>query len=488
VDARRPGTTALDVVNGMTALRPLRYAHANRRRFVAELKEFIRFPSVSSEPKHARDVDRCAGWLARHLRHIGLDPVRLIPTRGNPIVYASWLRAPGRPSLIIYGHYDVVPGEPLRQWSTPPFTPTLQNSNLHARGAADDKGQLFCHVKALESYLRTGRALPVNVKCIFEGEEEIGSPHLEAFIARNKRALSADAAVISDTRMLAPDRPAISYAQRGGLRAELEVKGPPHELHSGNFGGAVHNPLQALCEMIARLHDAHGRAAIPGFYEDVRIWGDKERAFMARTGPSDEQILKDARVERGWGEDGYSLYERTTIRPALTLNGIVGGHPGPGAKGIIPTHAVAKLSFRLVPDQDPHKIAQLFRDQVARITPPFVRSSVRTFAAVKPALVDRNHPALRAAALAYNQGFGAWPVFLRSGGSIPVVTTFQEELGIPSVLMGFGLPDDHIHGPNEKFYLPNFFNAIATSIWYLAVAAKLRGAQGMPKQTEWRSS
>jgi acetylornithine deacetylase/succinyl-diaminopimelate desuccinylase-like protein len=466
--------------------RALGYARAGRKKFVSELKEFLRFPSVSSQPERAGDIGKCAAWLARHLQGIGLDRVRVISTRGNPIVYGSWLRAPGRPTLIIYGHYDVLPGEPLRAWHTPPFTPTLKNDNLHARGAADDKGQLFCHVKALESYLKTGRALPVNVKCIFEGEEEIGSPHLTSFIARNRRALHADAAVISDTRMLAPDRPAISYAQRGGLRAELEVKGPPHDLHSGSFGGAVHNPLQALCEMISRLHDAQGRVTIPGFYDDVRRWGEEEREFMARSGPSDEQILQDAKVEQGWGEPGFSLYERTTIRPALTLNGMAGGHHGHGVKSIIPARAIAKLSFRLVPNQDPQQIAQLFRDYIERITPPTVTCSVRTSSPIKPALVDRNHPAVRAAAVAYKKGFGASPVFIRSGGSIPVVTTFQEILGCPAVLMGFGLPDDHIHGPNEKFHLPNFFHAITTSIWYLALAAKLRGTQRTQERAERR--
>lgn len=467
--------------------RALSYARAGRKKFVSDLKDFLRFPSVSSQPARAGDVAKCASWLARHLKGVGLDQVRIIPTRGNPIVYASWLRAPGRPTLIIYGHYDVLPGEPLSKWKTPPFTPTLKNDNLHARGAADDKGQLFSHVKAIESYLKTARALPVNVKCIFEGEEEIGSPHLTSFLARNKRALRADAAVISDTKMLAPDRPAISYAQRGGLRAEVEIKGPPHDLHSGNFGGAVLNPLQALCEMIARLHDTHGRVAIPGFYDDVRDWGEKERAFMARSGPADDEILQDAKVECGWGESGFSLYERTTIRPALTLNGIAGGHYGPGAKSIIPTQAIAKLSFRLVPDQSPQKIAQLFRDHIERITPAAVRSTVRTLSAIEPALVNRNHPAVRAAACAYDKGFGSLPVFIRSGGSIPVVNTFQKLLGIPAVLMGFGLPDDHIHGPNEKFHLPNFYKAIATSIWYLAVAAKLRGSQRVQKQMEWSS-
>jgi acetylornithine deacetylase/succinyl-diaminopimelate desuccinylase-like protein len=471
----------------MNPSRALQYARAHRTRFVSELKDFVHFPSVSSEPEHANDLKKCAHWLARHLQHIGLERVRVIPTRGHPIVYAASQRNAARPTVLIYGHYDVLPGEPLPEWKTPPFNPTVSDSNLHGRGASDDKGQLFSHIKAIESYLKTDRVLPVNVKCIFEGEEEIGSPNLTPFVEQNKRALRADAAVISDTRMLAPDRPAISYAQRGGLRAELEVKGPPQELHSGNFGGAIHNPLQALCEMVASLHDARGHVAIPGFYDDVRRWGEEERAFMARTGPTDEQILEEAKVERGWGESGFSLYERTTTRPALTINGMSGGHQGTGAKSIIPARAVAKLGFRLVPNQDPQKIAQLFRDHIKRITPPAVSSSLRTFSPINAALIDRNHPAVRAAAFAYKQGFGARPVFLRSGGSIPVVNTFQKILGIPAVLMGFGLPGDHIHAPNEKFHLPNFYNAIATSIWYLALAAKLRGSRSLQKRAEWRS-
>jgi acetylornithine deacetylase/succinyl-diaminopimelate desuccinylase-like protein len=406
---------------------------------------------------------------------------------GNPIVYASWRRAKDRPTLLIYGHYDVVPAEPLREWRTPPFTPTLKAGDLHARGAADDKGQLFSHIKALESWLRSESSLPVNVKCLFEGEEEIGSPHLTSFIARNRRALRADAAIISDTRMLGPDRPAISYAQRGGLRAELKITGPPHDLHSGNFGGAVLNPVQALCAIIAGLHDQHGRVAIPGFYDDVRDWSETERAFMSRNGPGDEDLLQDAQIEVGWGEPGFTLYERTTIRPALTLNGIAGGHQGRGSKSIIPASALAKLSFRLVPHQNPRKIAQLFCDHIARITPAGVHSSVRTSSPVEPALVNRNHPAVKAAAFAYRKGFGAAPVLIRSGGSIPVVNTFQKVLGCPVVLMGFGLPDDQIHAPNEKFHLPNFFKGIATSIWYLAAAAQLRSPQTGPREIEWRT-
>jgi acetylornithine deacetylase/succinyl-diaminopimelate desuccinylase-like protein len=458
----------------MAPARALAYARQHRPRFLAELKDFVRFPTVSSQPGHANDVKKCANWLAAHLRRIGLQSVRVIPTRGHPIVYAAWRKAPDRPTVLIYGHYDVQPPDPLTEWRTPPFQPAVRGEDLYGRGACDDKGQLFAHVKALESYLMGGRGLPVNVKCLFEGEEEIGSPNFAAFVAKYKRALGAQAAVMSDTHMLAPDRPAISYAERGNLSLELEAAGPAQDLHSGNFGGAVHNPLQALCEMIAKLHDAGGRVAIPGFYDGVRPGSDRERAEMARTGPPDAKILADARVQKGWGERGYSLYERTTLRPALTLNGITGGYQGSGVKGVIPARALAKLSFRLVPDQDPHQIERLFREHIARITPPTVTPNVRTVSSAKPALIRRDHPAVRAAAFAYRKGFGSPPVFVRSGGTIPVIDTFQETLGIPTVLMGFALPDARIHAPNERFHLPNFYNGITTCIWFLAAAGAKR--------------
>jgi acetylornithine deacetylase/succinyl-diaminopimelate desuccinylase-like protein len=466
--------------------RALSYARAGRKKFVSQLAEFLRFPSVSSKPERAGDLRKCAGWLARHLKHIGLDQVRVIPTRRNPIVYASWRRSPERPTLIIYGHYDVVPAEPLSEWRTPPFTPTLRNNMLHARGAADDKGQLFAHVKAIECYLKTNHALPVNVICIFEGEEEIGSPNLAPFVERNRRDLRAIAAVISDTRMLSADQPAISYAQRGGLRAELEVFGPAQDLHSGAFGGAVHNPALALCDILSGLHDDRGRVAIPGFYDDVRVWSEKERDYMTRSGPSDQEILRAAKVERGWGESGYSLYELTTIRPDVGVNGIVGGHTGQGAKGVIPARVLAKVSFRLVPDQHPKRIAQLFREHIACVTPPTVRSTVRTTMPIKPALIDRKHPAVHAARLAYKKAFGVPAVLVRSGGSIPVVHTFQDVLGIPVVLMGFGLPDDNIHGPNEKIALPIFYRAIETSIWYLALASRI-GSMARNQEKAWKA-
>lgn len=457
----------------MNPTRALEYARRHRRRFVGELKELVRFPSISSQPAHAPELRRCAAWLAAHLRRIGMPHVRVIRTSGHPLVYASWRGAPGRPTVLIYGHYDVVPADPIREWVTPPFQPVIRANNLYGRGACDDKGQLFAHLKALESFLNTERSLPVNVKCIFEGEEELGgNPRLDAFIARNRKALKADAVVMSDTRMAGPNQPAISYAQRGNLRLEIEVYGPKHDLHSGNFGGAIPNPLETLCKIAGSFYEADGRVAIPGFYDKVREWSAKERDYMQRMGPPDAAILRDSGAKLAWGEEGYSLYERTTIRPSLSLHGIVGGYGGPGVKMVIPAKAAAKASVRLVPDQDPREIERLFREHVARVAPAEVKVKIRTLSSSNPVLVDRNHPALRAAAFAYRKGFGTWPVFLRSGGTISVTDTFQKVLGIPTVLMGFALPDDRIHAPNEKFHLPNFFRGIETCIWYLTAAAK----------------
>jgi acetylornithine deacetylase/succinyl-diaminopimelate desuccinylase-like protein len=450
----------------------LSYIQFHQAQFLSELKSFIRFPSVSAQPRHNEAVRNCATWLAGHVQSIGLEHVRLLPTARHPLVYADWLHAPGKPTVLIYGHYDVQPAEPLNQWRTPPFTPTVRGSDLFGRGASDDKGQLFTHLKALEALLKTRGRLPVNIKCLFEGEEEIGSPNLQLFVARNQHKLAADVAVMSDTRMLSPNQPALTYALRGGLSMEVEIVGQQSELHAGNFGGAVHNPAQALCEIIAKLHNREGRIAIPGFYDRVRRWPESERAFMTQNGPSDERTLRDAQAHKAWGERGYSLYERTTIRPALSITGITGGYQGTGVKAIIPSRAVAKLNFRLVPDQEPHKIERLVRAHLACLTPPTVRATIRTMLKAFPALLDRHHPAMRAAAVAYQRGFGAAPVFLRSGGTIPIVNHFQELLGLPTVLMGFALPDDRIHAPNEKFHLPNFYRGIKTSVCFLETIGK----------------
>ncbi|QDV36211.1 dipeptidase [Tautonia plasticadhaerens] len=448
--------------------RALAYAKAARPGFVAQLKDFVRIPSVSADPRHAADVRRCADWLARDLRRIGMPRVRVIATPRNPIVYADWLGAPGRPTVLIYGHYDVQPADPPDAWRTPPFEPTVRGDDLFGRGASDDKGPLFAHVKALESFLRTRGTPPVNIRCLFDGEEEIGSPNLVPWLARHRRALASDLAVISDTRMLGPDRPAMTYSLRGSLGLELEVRGPRRDLHSGAFGGAVHNPLQALCEILARLHHPDGRVAVPGFYDRVRPVGPDERSFMARRGPSDARILRDAGVDRPWGEPGYSLHERTTIRPALTINGLSGGYQGPGGKAVIPASAVAKVGIRLVPDQDPGEISRLVRRHIARLAPPTVRVAVRTLQRARPVHLVHRHPGFQAAAIAYRRGFGTVPVLLRSGGTIPVVDALQSILCTPCILMGFALPDDRMHAPDEKLHLPTFGRAIATCIHFLA--------------------
>jgi acetylornithine deacetylase/succinyl-diaminopimelate desuccinylase-like protein len=455
-------------------MQPLAYARSHRARFLDELKRFVRFPSVSAQRKHAGDVRACAEWLAGQLKAIGMAGTRIVPTPRHPIVYAEWKGAPGRPTVLIYGHYDVQPPDPLNEWTSPPFEPTVRGRHLYGRGACDDKGQLFAHVKALESCLKTTGRLPVNVKCLFEGEEEIGSLNLKTFLMKNAEKLAADAAVMSDTRMMGPDQPALTYSLRGGLSLELEVTGPRRDLHSGTFGGAVHNPLQALCEIVARLHDKDGRIAIPGFYDHVRLPDERERAYMATVGPSDAKILADAGSERSWGEKGFSLYERTTIRPSLSICGLTGGYQGEGSKAVIPARASAKLNFRLVPDQDPREIDVLVRRCLDRATPSTVRSRITTQLGARPAVLDRGQPVMRAAAHAYRRGFGAAPVFLRSGGSIPVVNLFQERLEIPTALMGFALPDDRIHAPNERFFLPNFERGIATCLAFMEEMAALR--------------
>jgi len=466
--------------------RSLVYARANQSRFLAELEEFVSFPSVSAQPERANDLKRCAEWLAKHLRGLGLDQVRVIQTRGHPLVYAEWRHAPQRPTMLVYGHYDVQPPDPLDAWMSPPFEPIVRGNDLYSRGASDDKGQMFVHLKALEAYLKTDGVLPVNVKCLFEGEEEIGSPNLMSFLASNKRTLSADFAVVSDMPIPSPVRPAITYALRGALSAEMDITGPQHDLHSGIFGGAVHNPLEALCGILAGLAGTDGRVSIPGFYDCVREGTAAERRYMAQFGPTDEQILQNAAAKEPWGEFGYSLYERSTLRPALSINGISGGYSGVGGKAVIPCRASAKVSFRLVPDQDPHEIDCLFRRHVAALTPPTVCAKIRTNFGANPVVIDIAHPPIRAAAVSYQKGFGAPPVFLRSGGSIPIVNTFEKTLAIPTVLMGFALPNDGMHTPNEKFHLPNFYRGITTSIWLLSELALQQGIKHGANNTSGR--
>lgn len=451
-----------------TATQAVTFARQQRATTLAELIQLLKIPSISAQPDHAGDVRRAAEWLANHMTAIGLRGVQVIPTAGHPIVYGEWLDAPGAPTVLVYGHYDVQPVDPLDLWHTPPFEPTERNGNLYGRGTADDKGQLFLHLKAVEAYLKTAGRLPVNIKFILEGEEEVGSEHLPAFVRDNAELLAADVVLISDSGWVTADIPSIVYGLRGLTYMEIEVIGPQRDLHSGAYGGAIHNPIQVLCEIIAQLKDDHGRILVEGFYDRVRPLDPAEREELARVPFSEASFMAEVGVSATWGEQGYTVYEQIGGRPTLECNGIVGGYIGAGAKTVLPSRAMAKISMRLVPDQDPHEIADLVKHHIARIAPPTVTVDVRKLHVGHPAIVDRDIPAVQAAVYAYEQAFAKRPVFTREGGSIPVVADFQRYLGIPSVLMGFGSPDDNLHAPNEKFNLAQFYGGIEASVYFLA--------------------
>ena len=451
----------------------IEYARTHREKHLQQLLELIAIPSVSTLPEHQGDVRRAAEWLAAQMAAIGLDEVRIYPTEGHPIVYGQWLHAPDAPTVLIYGHYDVQPPDPLDEWETPPFEPTVRDGNIYARGASDDKGQLFTHLKAVETYLETEGALPVNVKFVIEGEEEVGSPHLAAFIEENQRLLQADVALLSDSAILGPDQPAITYGLRGLAYMQVEVTGPDHDLHSGVFGGAVRNPAEALANIIAALKDERGRIRIPGFYDDVRPLSDEERALLAQIPFDEAEFRARAGVSQTWGEEGYTVLEWITARPTLDVNGIWGGFAGEGSKTVIPARVGAKISMRLVPDQQPEHIAQLFADYVKRIAPPEVQVEVRYLTGVEAAIVDPNIPEMAAAVEAYTKAWGKRPLFTRTGGTVPVVSMIRRMLSIPTILMGFGLPDDRLHSPNEKFALDNFYRGIEASIWFMEALRRL---------------
>ncbi len=449
-------------------MKALEYARANQDRFLAELNEFLSIPSISTQPEHKPDIKRAAVWLRDKLLTAGFPKVEVMPTPGHPVVYAEWLAAGAEaPTVLIYGHYDVQPPDPLEMWDTPPFEPTIVNDDLFCRGASDDKGQLYVHVKAVEAFKETAGMLPINVKCIFEGEEESGSPSLKPFIHEYADLLTADVAVISDTSILGKELPSIVYALRGIAYVEVEVTGPDHDLHSGRYGGAVHNPINALCAMIASLQDENGRITIPGFYHKVRELDPKERAELAKAPFEREAWLHEAGVKTDWGEPAYTIVERTTARPTLDVNGIWGGYIQPGAKTVLPGKAFAKISMRLVPDQEPAEITQLISNHLTEIAPPTISVEVRDLHGGDGAIVRRDSPAMKAAFRAYAEVFGKEPLFTREGGSIPIVATFQKVLGIETILMGFGLPDDRLHSPNEKFHLPNFYKGIETVLHFM---------------------
>ncbi len=438
------------------------YLGENAERFERELSDFLSIPSVSTESRYAKDVERCARWLAEHIRDAGVDQVEVVETNGKPFVVAEHVVNPDLPTLLVYGHYDVQPVDPEELWDSPPFKPTVRDGRLFARGANDDKGQVHMHVKALEARLRTGLGMPVNVKLVIEGEEEIGSVHLEAFLREFSQKLACDAVVISDTGMLGPDIPSIGTGLRGLAYLEVVVEGPSGDLHSGSYGGAITNPALALAAMLAALKDEQGRVTIPGFYDKVREISPEQREAI-RSLPFDEE---DFRAETGSislnGEDGFSTLERLWYRPALDVNGMISGFTGEGAKTVLPARARAKVSMRLVPDQDPEEIADLFTRHIERLAPPGVRVRVKALHGGRPWAADPASPLFDAAGVALEQTFGREPVFVGEGGSIPIVPLFEEIFEGPVLLLGFAPPGGNAHAPNEWLDLSVYHRGIET--------------------------
>ncbi|ADW68774.1 dipeptidase [Granulicella tundricola] len=465
---------------GLTAA--VAFAKDNGDRFVEELKELIRIPSVSTDPERVGDTRRAAQFVADELARIGMENVRLIETstepsatgpgrQGHPLVYADWLKLPGKPTVLCYGHYDVQPAEPLEEWLSPPFEPTVRDGNLYARGAVDDKGQMWMHVKALEAMMVAGGGtLPVNVRVIVEGEEEVGGEGIAAFVREHGDQLKADVALVSDTEMFAPELPTLCVGLRGMIYTEIEVKGSRTDLHSGMYGGAAPNAFVGLAQLIAKLKDEDGRILIPGIYDKVQRPTDAElKAWKAL--PFDEEEYREAEVGSValTGEAGFSVLERTWARPTLDVHGMPGGFIGAGAKTVIPAKATAKVSLRLVPDMTPAETFGLLRDYVATIVPKGCTAEVRMIHSGDPIVVSTDNRFVAAATEAMQTVFRKDTVFVRGGGSIPIVGDFVRELGIPTVMMGFGLPDDNLHAPNEKFNLSNFHRGIESIVRWMGL-------------------
>ena len=433
--------------------------------YLEELKEYLRIPSVSTDPEHKADVLRCSEFLLGKLEAAGLE-AESIEIDGNPLIYGEWTKAEGKPTVLFYGHYDVQPADPIEEWRNPPFEPTEEGDLLVCRGATDDKGQSFTHIKAVEALLETRGELPVNVKFLVEGEEEIGGHGIENFVIEDAgKRLACDAVVVSDTSLFAPGQPSLLYGLKGLAYMEIKVTGSERDLHSGTFGGAVANPGNALCQIIARLQDPKtGKILIPGFYDDALPLESWEREEFAKLPFDEAEYMADLGVSELFGEEGYSTLERAWTRPTCDVNGIYGGYQGEGAKTVIPAWAGAKVSMRLVPNQDPAKIARLFSDYVKKIAPPGVEVEVSDLHGAEPVLVDIQGPIADAAMDAQEQVWGARPVRIREGGSIPIVATFSKILQVPVLLIGHGLPDDRLHAPNEKFNFSHFYKGIRTIV------------------------
>jgi acetylornithine deacetylase/succinyl-diaminopimelate desuccinylase-like protein len=453
---------------------PVEFARSQQPRFLEELKSLLRIPSVSTLPEHKGDVRRAAESLAAELKHIGIENVRVIETAGHPLVYGDWLHATGKPTCLAYGHYDVQPPDPLDEWLTPPFEPTERNGNLYARGAVDDKGQMFTHVKALESLFKAGGgALPINVRVIIEGEEEVGGEGIARFVREHPEQLKADFALVSDTEMFAPGLPTLCVGLRGMIYTEIEAQGAKVDLHSGIYGGAAPNPFVALAQVIAALKDAEGHILVPGFYDKVEApSADELKAWKSL--PFDEEAYRGSEVgsRELTGESGFSVLERTWARPTMDVHGMPGGFVGAGAKTVIPAKATAKISFRLVPGMNPQEVFAQYKSYVESLQPKGIELRVRLIHTGDAIVMRTDNRYIRAATRALHQVFGKDTVFIRSGGSVPIVGDFERHLRIPTVMMGFGLPDDNLHAPNEKFHISNFYKGIESIILFFEELGK----------------
>ncbi|MBV6477684.1 MAG: Succinyl-diaminopimelate desuccinylase [Ignavibacteria bacterium] len=451
------------------------YINKNEKNFVEELKEFLRIPSISTNLENKSDVRKCAEYVSGQMEKIGLENVKIFETPGHPIVYGEYLKAgKDKPTVLVYGHYDVQPVDPLNLWTTPPFEPDIRGDNIYARGSADDKGQVFIHFKSIQSHLEINKTLPVNVKVLIEGEEEIGSINLDKFIEDNKEMLKCDYVVVSDTSMFDHEVPSICYGLRGLAYMQVEVTGPNRDLHSGSFGGAVDNPVNALARIICKLKDEKGKILIDGFYDDVLNLTPKEREEYSKLPFDEKKYMKGLEVDELFGEEGYTTLERASARPTLDCNGIWGGFQGEGAKTVLPSKAGAKISMRLVPNQDPQKIEKLFTDFVKKISPKSVKVEVKSLHGGNGAITPLDSPAMDAAVEAMKKGFGKTPLFTREGGSIPVVNSFQTLLNAPVILLGFGLPDENAHSPDEHLNLKNFQRGILSIAHYLNELSKIK--------------
>jgi acetylornithine deacetylase/succinyl-diaminopimelate desuccinylase-like protein len=447
----------------LTVTKALGYARQNQALHLSELKELLAIQTISTLSEHKKDVERGAEWLSRLMTRIGLRNVGVIATAGHPVVYGEWLDAPKKPTVLVYGHYDVQPVDPISEWTAPPFEPVVRGDNIFARGASDMKGNAIAVLKSLEAWLKTSEP-PANVKVLFEGEEEIGSPSLEPFIEANRDKLHCDSFLSADALTISPDQPSLARGLRGLAYFEIWVQGPDKDLHSGEFGGAVHNPANVICELIAGMHDRDGRVTLPRFYENVRTLSDDERAELARIPTSDEDFRKTAGVRDTWGEKGFTTVERVGARPTLDANGLLSGFTDEGIKTVIPAKAMAKVSTRIIPNQTPALVEEELREYIRLNAPPTVTWNVKRIGSAAPILLDRNAACMQAASSALEAAFGRKPLFVLEGGTVPITSMVREKLGVDIVMMGFSLPDDNFHSPNEKYHLPTFYRGVEAYI------------------------